>query len=429
VDVKFIKQNLQRIYEAVQKSPGISLFLIAFGLRIALLILFSVSTQAGGDFSYYADAARSILDDGGVGLGPRFIAPGYSIWLALVFSIDASLYAVAIGDAVLSGLLVVGVYKLATHAFSKQIGWWASVITALWPVFITQVFHHGQSLILYTTLLIWAVYYFYLLLKQRDWRYGLISGALVSWLMLTDPIGFLVPVILLVWGGLVLWKNKSSFNNEKLKRVGAATGVFLLTLLVLLSGWSYRNTFVSSNDSSPTPLVTKKFETKVATQPKAQKQAFSYLLNPSLKLPLKSAQQMVLFPFNMSIMSSGHVSHKQVAGQIMHGNNPSLSTTQWVVMGAKIIFTLFHWLLLVSVIWALIRNRKHELAWLVLLMTSYIYLAVTSFAAYHKDGLAGLTPPSAFLVPVLPIMVILAVKLWSSKVNQQITKLPSTGNR
>jgi 4-amino-4-deoxy-L-arabinose transferase-like glycosyltransferase len=426
--MKSIKKNLQQIYSLAQNNPDVSLFLIAFGLRIALLILFSVSAQPGGDFSYYADAARSILDDGGVDLEPRFIAPGYSIWLALIFSVSTSLYAVAIGDAVLLGLLVVGVYKLATHAFSKQIGWWASIITALWPVFITQVFHHGQGLILYTTLLIWAVYYFYLLLKEKGWRYGLISGALVSWLMLTDPIGFLVPVILLVWGGLVLWKNKSSFNNEKLKRAGAATGVFLLTLLVLLSGWSYRNTFVPNGDSSPTPLMTKKFETKVATQPKAQKQAYSYLLNPSLELLLKSAKQMVLFPFNMSIMSSGHVSHKQVAGQIMHGNNPSLSTIQWVVMGAKIIFTLFHWLLLVSVIWALIRNRKHELAWLVLLMTSYVYFAVTSFAAYHNDGLAGLTPPSAFLVPVLPIMIILAVKLWIEKLDQTI-KLQSAGHK
>jgi hypothetical protein len=172
-------------------------------------------------------------------------APVYPALVALAYAIagvekPSALLLLQATQAILGGVLVLGVLRVARLVAPNRRGlaWCAGVIVALHPTLIYAA-THVQVAALGTTLLVWTLAFAYQTGKIGRDRDAIVTGGLLAFLALTDPI------LTLAASGIVcaVWLGRSSTPGG-VRATIRLTSLVALTALVGISPWLLRNAVV-----------------------------------------------------------------------------------------------------------------------------------------------------------------------------------------
>lgn len=388
------------------KHPLIFLFVLAVLARVILLVIFPVPDQLGGDFPLYQRIADNILTSGNFGGEPQktygspFISPGFAFflvgWEIFFGGSEASLLTASI---LLGAFLSVGVYMLAHHFFGKHIALLSGVITALWPVFIIQTLAYGESLLLYTTVLVWGVYFFVRAVQRRNLFLTALSGALLGFAALVDAIAFFVPLFLILW----------AFFARRSFRVVVPIALFLVAMGLVLAPWAYRNATVTEQlgHGEKAPIVSKG-ELQIVSP-----EGLSRIAERALRsdVVLSGFSRIFVFPYGISLLDQYSVSYKERFFELMRGGGMGFSGKEWTILFTKTAVTLLHWSALTLAAAASItlsRRREWKFPMLAFLLTGYVTVAVIGFGSLGKSGFQSVSELSSFLFPLVPLFIVLA---------------------
>ncbi|HEX9608798.1 MAG TPA: glycosyltransferase family 39 protein [Candidatus Paceibacterota bacterium] len=399
----------------IKRHPLIFIFMLAVVARVLLLFAFPLPDQAGGDFSLYQRMADNILAQGNLGGEPQktygspSISPGFAFFLAgYEFFFGKSIAALVPASVVMSGLLAVSVYLLALRFFDERVAFIAGIVTALWPVFLIQTFAYGNSLLLYTTVLIWGVYFLAKAVRGEHWLYAVLSGILLGFAALVDAVGFFIPFVLVAW---------LFFERFEWRTIRIAL-LFLVAVGLVIAPWTYRNIIVAEQlgVQSGSPIISKG-EIKHVTPKQLSLTAKLVSADGVLSSGLS---KIYVFPYDISALDRLSVeteaqreafSYKERLFKLVLGDDVALSYKEQVVLMIKISITLLHWLLLALAGGALvymIRSRRWSLPVLVVLLTGYVTVAVIGFGSLAQDDFQSISGPNSFLFPLVPLFIILA---------------------
>ncbi len=194
------------------------LFLITVLLRVPRLFLTEYN-DPGGDAASHIDGARNIKDGNGykvdflqwfnrndgfddnnsISHPAYWYPPVYSMFLAVVFLLRDSLFAAAVAQILLCGILIVLLYLLTERLFGQKI----AVVSALLVMFNPFLYWLSviiMSEILYLTL---CVVIFYLLIAKSSYvennQFVALSGFLTGMAFLTRYAGVTIAVGILAW--------------------------------------------------------------------------------------------------------------------------------------------------------------------------------------------------------------------------------------
>jgi hypothetical protein len=250
----------------------VSLVVAAIGARVAAVWILQSHHVPRSTYEHGEIAANLLA---GRGFAMHFLgadgptsqqAPIYPALVCLAYAIGGverpqALLLLELGQSALSGVLVLGVMRLARSVapLYPWLAWTSGLVTALHPTLVYAA-THVQVALLGTTLLIWTLAWAYqcgLSLRIRD---AIITGGLLGLLALTDPILALAAVGV-VWAVFAPWGRASARAAESGRRRTAhgvcllvrsakpiepfrsfiLVGVVALTLVAGVSPWLVRN--------------------------------------------------------------------------------------------------------------------------------------------------------------------------------------------
>ncbi len=201
------------------KNKLIVLFLGAaiFGLSISFIFRDKInSTAVFIDSMAYKATAVNIVEhwnfsDSGHPQPNNFRAPGYPMWLAIIYFIFGSFqYAVPAGILVFSFTAPLA-YLIGREIFNERIAWISGILTAFepWAAFLTGTLMSEQ---LFMPIFMLSIYFFIRYLKQNFPKYLYFSTGLLGAAALIRPnVLYFFPVILV----FLIIKNRDavSFRN------------------------------------------------------------------------------------------------------------------------------------------------------------------------------------------------------------------------
>ena len=212
-------------------------FILLFGLVIRILYLITYSTLPDWDHltidnNYHHNWALSILSGNVTGDTTYFRAPFYIFYLAGIYKLfGVSLLAVRIFSLIPAMISLIFTYKITKQIFSKQIGYIAAVIHAVYPL----IFYFEFELLLDSLFLLLmqiAIFYFIRWYDSKSSLHIVISGLFLGIGAITRPtILVILPVLFLT---IILIK--ISFKE---KVVSLLLLIFSISLIVLPV--TYRN--------------------------------------------------------------------------------------------------------------------------------------------------------------------------------------------
>ncbi|TAL49406.1 hypothetical protein EPN83_00650 [Patescibacteria group bacterium] len=412
--------------------PIVLIVLLAIVVRIATVLLFSPVDPSGGDFPLFDRMAKSLLVQGDFAgepaktYGSPNINPGFAIFLAALYFIFGTSPVVVVGAQVILGaLLAVASYLIGRELFVKRTALAAGVVTALWPPFLLQTLDYGSSVLLYTTLSIFGLFFFIRLVERGSLRSALASGAFLGFATLTKSIGFYVPLVFFIWlvGRSIVMKFTSPFltsleiNHSQMaaaapkgrgfltrfKKTGLLTFLLILAYFAVLAPWTYRN-FQVSDEIHKVQIVAKGELGLISPN---QLSSLAKVLSKSSTL-LSGLKRMYLFPYNLWLVDrDADFSYREVALKSIKERR--LPQELLTVMSLKGTFTFLHWALLMLGIYALFSLSLGGWGILILLYLGYVTAAAIGFTALRTFQRASHL--SSFLFPLLPILVVFASAL------------------
>jgi hypothetical protein len=172
-------------------------------------------------------------------------APVYPAIVALAYAIGGietpkSILLLELGNAVLGGLLVLGVLRLCRLVAPTRswMAWTSALIVALHPSLVYAA-THIQVATLGTTVLIWTLAWAYQTRSSGRFRDAVITGGMLAVLALTDPI----LSISLVGIGCAIGQTGSE-NRGQVRRSLQLIAVVAIVALLGISPWLVRNFLV-----------------------------------------------------------------------------------------------------------------------------------------------------------------------------------------
>lgn len=195
---------------------------------------------SGGDATDYVALAHTLIADGRFALtstsSPEFFRlPGYPFFLAILFSLTSSIYAIPVVQTILIGYCACLVYLLGKRYFTPGIGIVAAAVFVIDP---TTIFLAMAALteVLYVALTLSAVWL--IGVESRRPLAHLSAGLLIGMSLLVRPVGiYLVPVYALF--AVAPWRGW---------RVAAVSAcVFLIGVFLVVVPWSARNYSLSGH--------------------------------------------------------------------------------------------------------------------------------------------------------------------------------------
>lgn len=161
--------------------------------------------------------------------------PVYPYLLAGIFSLSGgfSLHAVQIVQALLFGLTCFVVFQIASTVSGEKTAFITALICALHPLLIwytARIWIETTN----TLLIALGTYSAILLYKKRTILRALICGCMLGLAILTKSVLLIFPLVLAI---VLLWKSR-------MQSLGAVA-VLLLTVVIVVAPWTYRNYKVS----------------------------------------------------------------------------------------------------------------------------------------------------------------------------------------
>jgi len=207
-----------------------------FPLALHLLWIVFIPNEPISDPYIYHTSAVSIaaghgyIDDLGKPAG-RW-APGYPFYIAFFYWLFKPSYSVAFAANFISTIfLVAGVYAFTSRLYNKNVAWIASLLTALWPSFILYNTVIASD-ILFSALLIWALYFAWIALQEKNLFIATFSGILFGFATLTRQQALVMPLVLFV----MEWVQKKSIGKSLLFFLGIS-----VIMLIICLPWTIRN--------------------------------------------------------------------------------------------------------------------------------------------------------------------------------------------
>jgi hypothetical protein len=230
---------------------AIGLVGLAIASRIAAVLVLQSYTVPRSTYEHGEIAANLLA---GRGFAMHFLgadgptsqqAPLYPALVALAYAIGgvekpAALLVLQVSQAILGGLLVLGVLRLARLVAPNRpwLAWSGSLAVALHPTLVYAA-THVQIAALGTTLLVWTLALAYQTGTTGRDRDAVLTGSLLALLALTDPI------LTLSAGGVfcALWLARSDIPGHARQTI-RLTGLVAVTALAGVSPWLLRNALI-----------------------------------------------------------------------------------------------------------------------------------------------------------------------------------------
>jgi len=406
-------------FSKIKKHPLIFIVGIALFTRLLFWIFFPLSFPTEM-FSVYDFAAESFASKEGFAL-LKHIQPGWPSVLGVLYSVFGDSAVVMFSfQTLLSILLVVGVYLLASEVYeNKMIALTVGVIASVWPFFILVMLGYaGTNNLLFTTLLLFGVYYFIHMIKSRRLYSAILSGVLFAAAALTDVVGLYLSVFLVITAAVYTqWIDEDSFIPRRLYIA------FLCIFVILVGMWTYRNHVVITanqvnkqankqfpevvRESAPDiiPFVAKQRERDIT-----QKNFWKRLTKTKASQAGKELYDMFAFPYQLRYLTDGGVttSYKKALSDVLRGRPlpPSINVS---VLISKIILVLLHWTLLFFGIWGVWKSRSDVLGVITFALLGYM-IAVVMAVAVTSPVASVISSNAYFLFPVTPLLLVLAVR-------------------
>lgn len=249
------------MFKGLERKEAIfiaSIFMFSLILRLGYFCIYSeealfergIHSPPEADGKRYDTIAVNIVKGNGfsrVPGTPTFKKPLYPYFLALIYLIlGRNFVVVRIIQAIISSLTCIVVYFIGKEIASKRIGMIASIIAAIYPVFV-----YLSGLFLTETLFIFlqtlAIYYLIRVVKTPNIKNKAASGFLLGLATLTRPILLLFIPFIFVWAWLVFEEKKVAIINSCI-----ILGFMVLTLLP----WTIRNYVASGGKFIPIAVGT-----------------------------------------------------------------------------------------------------------------------------------------------------------------------------
>ena len=173
---------------------------LAIAARVAAVLVLQSHLLARSTYEHGEIAGNLVA---GRGFSTRFLgadgptsqqAPVYPAIVAAAFAVGGvetprSLLLLELGQAVLGGVLVIGVLRLCRLVAPNRpaMAWLAGLVVAVHPTLVYAA-THIQVATLATTLLTWTLAWAYETAARRRWGDAAITGGLLALVTLTDPI-------------------------------------------------------------------------------------------------------------------------------------------------------------------------------------------------------------------------------------------------
>ncbi len=206
------------------------IFLLSLMFRL-IYVLSMPNTLVWYDEIKYNEKAMNLIENGHY--GSIEFAPGEPIFLYGVYKIFGfSVTKARVAESVLGALSCLLLFAIGNRLFSYQIGLWAALIMAIYPLY---VFSAGTlyPIVLFVFFLLLLFLLLFRLTISKSWGDAILSGILIGIETLIIPtIVFMVPVFFL-WLFLLL---KKSFLGKM-----ATLLAILLSMTAILFPWSYSN--------------------------------------------------------------------------------------------------------------------------------------------------------------------------------------------
>jgi len=416
-----MKHIANKIITFVKSHPVVCIFLLAVVIRILVIPFFPSQDLSGtdlphfpplllsgGDFALYNRIAESILLQGDFGGEPQktygspFISPGWSFFLAgFYFLFGKSLIALLSVSIFFGGMIASGVYFLSRHFFNRSTAVLAGVIAALWPSFVIHTSAYGESLIFYTVLLLWSFFFFTKGVLGERWLLAAFSGILLGFAALVEPIAFFISAVFILWALIV----RFSF------RTFALTSIFLVTFLLVIAPWSYRNLSVSES-LSETPLISKG-ELQLIAPNKLFSISKLAIRNREV---LSGLTQMFVFPTSIYMLDQyNDRSYKETIADIFLGQSVELTRWEIIIISIKIVINTLHLLLLGLSIAGMFVFRSNKFVLLTVLLLGYTATASIGFGILQGGNFQNVRLLNDYLFPIMPFIIIIAAAFLSKK--------------
>lgn len=401
----------------VQKHPLLHILILAVLVRTAFVFAFPVP-MPGSQFGIYDTVAQYFASGEGFGL-LKHIQPGWPSILGTLYTFAGRSAAAIYGLQIFLGTLMVwGIYRLARYSFQeKRLALVVGAASSIWPMFVlTTAEYSGTNNLLFTTLLVFAVYYLLKGILEERIPEAAFAGLLLGFAVWTDVVALYLPVVLLITlTAHAIWIRKTT-----LRRL-AVPIVLLIVLVSLLGSWTYRNhvvfetnitnqklnqrfpSVVAPGAGAKIPIVAKGKETEVF-----DKQFWRQVLQSKPAKVVQEAGSMFIFPYSLRHLTSSKttISYKKELQSYFAGEKLS-NKFRWSVAAGKAFLTILHWLLLVLGLWGVWSLRRHPLG--ALTFSFLLYMMIVSIVASLGYVPSATAPEPYFLFPVTPLMLIVAV--------------------
>ncbi|WP_165245750.1 type II toxin-antitoxin system RelE family toxin [Paludisphaera soli] len=199
----------------------------------------------------HGEIAASLVE--GRGFSMRFLgaegptsqqAPAYPFLVAAAYSIGGveqprALLILELGQAMLGGLMVLGVFRLASYIACDRtaIAWWSAWIAALHPTLVYAA-THVQVALLAATLVVWTLVWAHRSAASGSVRSAVATGLLLAMAALADPILGLVGLGVCA----ALWISRA--GDADVRRTWALGSIVFAVAALAITPWVIRNALV-----------------------------------------------------------------------------------------------------------------------------------------------------------------------------------------
>lgn len=392
----------QRITWFAHTHPRSFAALFSGGFYTLLLLLLPFwHTYESNHFTLYARAAESLV--AGHGLGDfRYIAPGWPIAIAALLPFFSPIMSVGILNVLSVMGIVLGTYCLGALVWTRRVGLVAATIATLWPLFLGQAFEFGSSILFYTALFTWGIYFLLYAYIHRRLLFACLSGTIFGFAALVDVIGLYVPLVsfIAIVCGVVVYQKQWRISRKELF-VGVLA---VVCAVVVIAPWTYRNTLVFESPRHA-PVITKVIEQEIWWEKSLQQKLLMRYQEEGVLLLTTSFVKMFAVPYNLSTFDHyTTVSYKAVLSEGVG----MLSAHQRFILVLKLGVTLLYLLICALALYAFVRHTPRYVQLLFLFLLGYVYVAVTVVGSTALVAFSNISPPASFFFPFLPLVLVLA---------------------
>lgn len=292
------ESELKRSLNKITNLKSFVLLLILLNVILQIIIITSTSSIPFSDSKYYVELGKNLALTGNYTNSFGNFTSFWPIGLPAIISVFFNLFTHPIISIKIFNILISSLFILVIYHFFKDKLTKVQLIILLmfFTFFPNNLFSANTILTDYPySFLFWLVILLTFKLEERFGKYILL-GILIGAASYLRPVGLIIPIIILFY----------YMQNSNIKSSLLRTGFVILTLIIVLSPWIYRNynvfdefvllttnggfNFLMGNHAGSSGKINFNFEYDIENpnEPSEQREAYTNALNAIIKNPIKS---------------------------------------------------------------------------------------------------------------------------------------------